>query len=258
MKHPLLLLLPIVAACVGQLAQAQQRISMRIDPDKILVKQAPAPVITIPEGGETHTFIRDCSLYQRYGSGVRESKDYGSVAELTVMADGTVYLKNPIAAVMKGYFVGHKQDDKYVFDMPQSLVDMEDDEYIYEFGIFTTSDAVAGELNYTYDAANQQLVYTLSEDGSFAQAGDYTSILGIVSTDDTWYGYGEYGQVFTPMADIEPMLPPENIEPQEMRLVYNEYKFYQVNDYNSLVKAVFDGSDVLSLRSVQHDAPDMD
>jgi hypothetical protein len=201
-------------------------------------------VYTAPEGTTKYYSGASHSYYHIFS--MTEEDVTGMTSEITFTADGKAYWKNPLSnAPFDTYIVGDVSGNKITFQFPQHLYD--DTTYAdwgltYEFytAVFEETTDEDGETDYdTVD--NQTMTFTIADDGTITQDGNY--ILGLGDYDDwdeIFYfdGYADKNIVLTPFNDTK-VVAPENVT----------FDYWVIDeDYNDngkwLVQVGFDGDDV--------------
>ncbi|MDE5796935.1 MAG: hypothetical protein K2H75_07465, partial [Muribaculaceae bacterium] len=143
------------------------------------------------------------SFFVDYGQVMQDEWD-GLAYEAVVTEDGDCYLKNPISRLQwDTYIKGKITEEGITFEFPQPLYRFEDEE-------IGTLDLYAEVLEYaeievgiddyvtTFVPAEdtRTITFEKDKDGYYAMLDDY--MLGVVTDNGNWQGYGEYQLVLKP------------------------------------------------------------
>ena len=157
---------------------------------------AQAAVITAPEG-EAREYTRSGYIFMQFWGETFSSEDGGFAGKIVWNGD-KVYMCNPCFEYgVDTYIEGTKADGKVTFKFPQEVGGN-----LYANRMTRTS--AEGETPaYKVDSANNEISFTLAEDGSLTMDTDDSGsvILGLARADNTWYGHGDFATTWTPFND---------------------------------------------------------
>lgn len=220
---------------------------MKAGGDQTVISEAPeGKVLQMTRSGMAyHTFLGE-PTWGDY---------YGMCGEIVECENGDVYIKDPIShAPSYSYIKGKKDGNKVVFDMPQSILSLhnEDGSLMY---FYTDLFQYSETYNWFFRANSNesaacglpeivdQFVVEVNEDGSYSFYGDGDGdvILGLYSDmsaeieEGSWLAFGEAASLWEVFKD-EYVTAPEDIEYKPMAMTHEDGAYF--------VSVGFDGNDV--------------
>lgn len=198
-------------------------------PSSGMMRKAPADnpdftdVITEVEG--TVQFMRKaCAGYFMFwGTSLTPYEDILS-CEVVYGDNNEVYFPNILSklatgydSTFKSYVKGSIEGDKVVINLPQTVMLIEEDGVLDGLNLYVVdmseipSESPEDEKQYTYECNKEKtsVYFTIGEDGSLTLEDlGGNSVLGLVyGSNDTWAGYGDLYQVYTPFNAKEATMP---------------------------------------------------
>ena len=173
-------------------------------------------VITTPPAGQKLTMCgQSFSFFVDYGEVMQEEWD-GLAYEAVVTDDGDFYLKNPISRLQwDTYIKGKLTDEGITFEFPQPLYRFEDEESgvaidlyvdVLEYAEVETEDEYF--ITFVPSENTRTITFEKDEDGNYIM--DYDYMLGAVTANGNWQGYGECELILKPF-DVKKTEVPEGV-----------------------------------------------
>lgn len=214
-------------------------------------------ITTQPEG-ELRSYIRKGGVAYAYLGGIAESSMNGMTLSVVFAPDNeTVWFKEIVAAAdgTFGWVKGSISDGKVIIKPGQYV-------WYYDFGSYYTAYTLKriqpndnSESEYDkYVALEDDIVYTLGEDGSLTLDPDATGFKGIglvrESTDQfiidsglngKWLGYGDFNAVYNPFSPNYCQGPAEGVEIKPYSMTHKDY---DGSYFGHLVNVAIDGNTI--------------
>ena len=172
-------------------------------------------VIDVQPSGEEKLYSRSGLVLFPFDYDVYEMEDDG-FAGVIVFGEGDpatgqkVYIKNPFSQFVTDTFLeGTLVNETITVKFPQDVIDLYDEEYgrnellkAWIVNINEAGDAIEPDA----DTENQFYSYVKNEDGGWTPV-DGEKIIGLTYSDNTFTGYGEVAQTFTPVTATTASVP---------------------------------------------------
>lgn len=164
--------------------------------------------------GTSKAYLRAShGIFLQWGTNLTEYTEEGTSVEVVFGDDNEIYLKNIMSyGATNTYVKGTIEGDKITVTLPQTVIYDEYAEDYVNLVKLVPYDVEGGQFTYVPDTECTSYTYTLKEDGSFTMddLGWMNGIGFSFASDNTWAGYLDYTQIFTPF-DGELVEVPEGL-----------------------------------------------
>lgn len=182
--------------------------------EKVISRSGTTTEIITEAPGTVKPYLRASSgIFLQWGTNFVEYNEEGTSVDVVFGDDNDIYLKNIMSYGATGSYVkGTIDGDKITVELPQTVLYDEYAEDYVNLVMLTPVDVGDGQFTYGVDEGTSYYTYTLHEDGSFEMddIGWMNAIGFAFASDDTWAGYLDFTQTFTPFTD-ELVAGPENL-----------------------------------------------
>ncbi len=237
------------AAAWGKTAAAE---AVAAAPAAHKVADASTLITEQPEGTLYKNMYTYANGFESMWGMIYEAKKDGTVKDIVVADDGSVYIKNPISFMNTDSWIkGHKTNgDTVAVELPQLiyLLDNGDDTKVKYYANRMVYKLVDGNNQYVPDPASQTIKYVWRNDSLIKLEKDI--LLGMVSEGGSWNGLGDLECEVTVNKFV-------NAAPQDPSKAVKYIMTYYPSEqsaHQKVVDVVIEGSDIY-INGVDSDIP---